>query len=35
VITVVSGCFLIAIGILFLTDLFRTINAYLNFFGNP
>jgi cytochrome c-type biogenesis protein len=35
VVTFVSGCFLIAIGILFLTDLFRTINSYVNFLGNP
>jgi cytochrome c-type biogenesis protein len=35
VITFISGCFLIAIGILFLTDLFRTINSYVNILGNP
>jgi cytochrome c-type biogenesis protein len=35
VITLVSGLFMIAIGILFLTDTFREINAYLNIFGNP
>jgi cytochrome c-type biogenesis protein len=34
-VTVISGCFLIAIGILFLTDLFRSINTYLNFLANP
>ena len=35
VITLVSGLFMIAIGILFLTDTFREINAYLNILGNP
>jgi cytochrome c-type biogenesis protein len=35
VITVVSGLFLIAIGILFLTDTFKEINTYLNMLGNP
>jgi len=35
VITIVSGLFLIAIGILFLTDTFKEINAYLNMFDNP
>jgi cytochrome c-type biogenesis protein len=35
IITVVSGFFLIAIGILFLTDLFSTINTYLNILANP
>lgn len=35
VITIVSGFFLIGIGILFLTDTFREINAYLNILTNP
>jgi cytochrome c-type biogenesis protein len=35
VVTVVSGCFLIVIGILFLTDMFGEINAYLNILANP
>ncbi|NWF91332.1 MAG: cytochrome c biogenesis protein CcdA [Syntrophaceae bacterium] len=35
VITIVSGLFLIGIGILLLTDAFREINAYLNMFVNP
>jgi len=35
VITIVSGIFLIIIGILFLTDTFKEINTYLNMFGNP
>ena len=35
VITMVSGIFLIIIGILFLTDTFREINAYLNILANP
>jgi cytochrome c-type biogenesis protein len=35
VITLVSGLFMIAIGILFLTDTFREINTYLNIFDNP
>jgi cytochrome c-type biogenesis protein len=35
VITIVSGLFLIAIGILFLTDTFREINAYFNILANP
>ena len=35
VITFVSGLFLIAIGILFLTDTFKEINTYLNMLGNP
>ena len=35
VVTIVSGCFMIAIGILFLTDLFRSINTYLNILANP
>jgi cytochrome c-type biogenesis protein len=35
VITLVSGLFMIAIGILFLTDTFREINTYLNIFENP
>ena len=35
VITLVSGLFMIVIGILFLTDTFREINTYLNIFGNP
>ncbi|MEW6376987.1 MAG: cytochrome c biogenesis protein CcdA [Thermodesulfobacteriota bacterium] len=34
-ITIVSGLFLIAIGILFLTDTFREINAYFNILTNP
>jgi cytochrome c-type biogenesis protein len=34
VITLVSGLFMIVIGILFLTDTFREINTYLNIFGN-
>lgn len=34
-ITLVSGFFLIAIGILFLTDQFRVLNAYLNELLNP
>jgi cytochrome c-type biogenesis protein len=35
VINLVSGLFLIAIGILFLTDTFQQINAYLNMLTNP
>ncbi len=35
VVTIVSGFFLIAIGILFLTDLFSTLNTYLNILANP
>ncbi len=35
VITIVSGLFLIGIGILFLTDTFKDINAYLNFLTEP
>jgi len=35
VVTIVSGIFLIVIGILFLTDTFREINTYLNLFANP
>ena len=35
VITIVSGLFLIAIGILFLTDTFKEINSYLNQLTNP
>ncbi len=35
VITIVSGLFLIGIGILFLTDTFRELNAYLNALTNP
>jgi len=35
VVTIVSGCFLVAIGILLVTDTFREINTYLNIFGNP
>ncbi len=35
VITIVSGLFLIGIGILFLTDTFKEINAYLNSLTNP
>ncbi len=35
VITFISGLFLIAIGILFLTDMFSEINSYLNALTNP
>lgn len=35
VMTMVSGFFLIAIGILFLTDTFKEINAFFNFLTNP
>ncbi len=35
VITIVSGLFMIGIGILFLTDTFREINSYLNTLSNP
>jgi cytochrome c-type biogenesis protein len=35
VINIVSGLFLIGIGILFLTDTFQEINAYLNLLTNP
>jgi cytochrome c-type biogenesis protein len=35
VVTIMSGLFMIAIGILFLTDTFREINAYLNMLANP
>jgi len=35
VITIVSGSFLILIGILFLTDTFSMINSYLNMLANP
>jgi cytochrome c-type biogenesis protein len=35
VITIVSGLFLIGIGILFLTDTFKDINSYLNALINP
>jgi cytochrome c-type biogenesis protein len=35
VITLVSGLFLIGIGILYLTDTFQDINSYLNMFSNP
>jgi cytochrome c-type biogenesis protein len=35
VITIVSGSFLILIGILFLTDTFSMINSYLNMLTNP
>jgi cytochrome c-type biogenesis protein len=35
VITIVSGLFLIGIGILFLTDTFREITTYLNMLANP
>ncbi len=35
VIMIVSGVFLIIIGILFLTDLFTTLNSYLNILANP
>ena len=34
-ITVISGLFLIAIGILFLTDTFREITSYMNILANP
>ncbi len=34
-ITIVSGIFLILIGILFLTDLFATLNNYMNILANP
>jgi cytochrome c-type biogenesis protein len=35
VINIVSGLFLIGIGILFLTDTFQEINSYLNMLTNP
>jgi cytochrome c-type biogenesis protein len=35
VINIVSGLFLIGIGILFLTDTFKEINSYLNMLNNP
>jgi len=35
VINIVSGLFLIGIGILFLTDTFKEINSYLNMLSNP
>jgi Ca2+/Na+ antiporter len=35
VITIVSGLFLIAMGILMLTDTFQEINQYLNSLANP
>jgi cytochrome c-type biogenesis protein len=35
VVTMVSGFFLIAIGILFLTDTFKDVTQYLNILGNP
>ncbi len=35
VITIVSGLFLIVIGILLLTDLFTTLNNYMNILANP
>jgi cytochrome c-type biogenesis protein len=35
VITIVSGCFLIIMGILFLTDQFRILNSYLSELINP
>lgn len=35
VITILSGLFLIGIGVLMLTDTFREINAYLNILSNP
>ena len=35
VINIVSGLFLIGIGILFLTDMFKEINAYLNMLTGP
>ena len=34
-ITIISGLFLIGIGILFLTNTFKEINAYLNMLANP
>jgi cytochrome c-type biogenesis protein len=35
VITIVSGLFLIGIGVLYLTDTFKEINSYLNMLTNP
>jgi cytochrome c-type biogenesis protein len=35
VITIVSGLFMIGIGVLLLTDTFREINSYLNILTNP
>jgi cytochrome c-type biogenesis protein len=35
VVTMVSGFFLIAVGILFLTNTFREINQFVNMFANP
>jgi hypothetical protein len=35
VVTIVSGFFLIGIGILLLTDTFQEINTYLNILINP
>lgn len=35
VVTIVCGCFLIVIGILFLTDTFRIVNTYLNYLADP
>jgi hypothetical protein len=35
IINIVSGLFLIGIGILFLTDTFQEINSYLNMLTNP
>jgi len=35
VINIVSGLFLIGIGFLFLTDMFKEINSYLNLLNNP
>jgi len=35
VITIVSGVFLVIIGVLLLTDLFTTLNNYLNLLANP
>jgi cytochrome c-type biogenesis protein len=35
VITIVSGIFLIIIGILLITDLFTTLNNYMNILANP
>jgi cytochrome c-type biogenesis protein len=35
VVTMVSGFFLIAIGILFLTDTFKDVTQYLNILANP
>jgi hypothetical protein len=35
IINIVSGLFLVGIGILFLTDTFKEINSYLNTLTNP